>query len=66
MVVPAVLLGLAAVVGLFPGAVPGVERAAARFADHPAYAQWVLQGRQVHYSPVPSRSQVEGFDYLYA
>ncbi len=65
VVVPAVLLGLAAVVGLFPGAVPGVERAAARFADHPAYAQWVLGSGHVSW-PQVAASHVETIDVLYS
>jgi multicomponent Na+:H+ antiporter subunit D len=47
IVVPAVLLAAAAVVGLVPGAVPGVERAAAQFTDHGAFASWVLRGRDL-------------------
>ena len=65
VVVPAVLLGLAAVVGLFPGAVPGVERAAARFADHPAYTQWVLGSGHVSW-PQVAPSHVETIDVLYS
>jgi multicomponent Na+:H+ antiporter subunit D len=65
LIVPAVLLLGAIVIGLIPGLVPAIERAAAHFTDHASYATWVLQGRQVHYSAVPS-SHVEGIDYLYA
>ena len=65
LIVPGVLLLGAIVIGLIPGLAPAIGRAAAHFTDHASYATWVLQGRQVHYSPVPS-SQVEGFDYLYA
>ena len=36
--VPAVLLAVAAVLGLIPSAVPAVERAAARFVERGAYA----------------------------
>ncbi len=50
--VPAVLLVLAAVVGLIPSGTAGVERAAARFADHPAYATWVLHGAHIAWPAV--------------
>jgi multicomponent Na+:H+ antiporter subunit D len=63
LIVPAVLLAGAIVVGLIPGAVPGIEIAAAHFADHLGYIGWVLHG-VVHFQPA-SRSHVEGFDYIY-
>jgi multicomponent Na+:H+ antiporter subunit D len=63
LVVPAVLLAGAIVIGLIPGAVPGIEIAAAHFADHLGYIGWVLHDT-VHFSPA-STSHVEGFDYLY-
>jgi multicomponent Na+:H+ antiporter subunit D len=44
IVAPAVLLVAAACLGLIPGAVPWIERAAVRFTDHTAYARWVLHG----------------------
>ena len=44
LVVPAVLLVAVLVLGLLPGAVPGVERLAAQFVEHRAYAAWVLHG----------------------
>jgi hypothetical protein len=50
--VPAVLLAVAAVLGLIPSAVPAVERAAARFLDHGAYARWVLHGLAVKWPTV--------------
>jgi multicomponent Na+:H+ antiporter subunit D len=62
--VPAVLLVLAAVVVFVPGAVDGAQRAAARFTDHGAYAQWVLGGAHVHW-PAVELGQVESIDYLY-
>jgi multicomponent Na+:H+ antiporter subunit D len=65
LIVPAALLLGAVVAGLIPGLVPAIERAAARFTDHTAYATWVLRGHPAHYPPVPS-SHVETFDYLYA
>ena len=63
--VPAVLLALAAAVGLVPGAIPGVERAAARFADHGAYGQWVLGSEHVSW-PGMSATHLQGSDVLYA
>ncbi len=47
--VPAVLLIAAAVVGFVPDGVPAVERAAARFVDHRAYAAWVLRGTRINW-----------------
>jgi multicomponent Na+:H+ antiporter subunit D len=47
IIVPAVLLLAAIVMSLIPGAVPGVQRAAAQFVDHRAYAQWVLHGVRI-------------------
>jgi multicomponent Na+:H+ antiporter subunit D len=64
LIVPALLLLGAIVVGLVPGAVPGIETAAAHFRDHAAYIRWVLNGAAPHFSPV-SHSHVETFDYLY-
>ena len=53
LIVPAALL-LGAVVVDSSGLVPAIERAAARFTDHTAYATWVLRGHPAHYPPVPS------------
>jgi multicomponent Na+:H+ antiporter subunit D len=64
LLVPAVLLLGAIVIGLIPGAVPGIEVAAGHFRDHVAYINWVLHGH-VHFEPA-STSHVEGFDYAYA
>jgi multicomponent Na+:H+ antiporter subunit D len=64
LIVPAVLLLGAIVVGLIPGVVPGIERAAAHFHDHLAYTRWVLQAKPAGFAPV-STSHVETFDYLY-
>jgi multicomponent Na+:H+ antiporter subunit D len=64
IVVPAVLLIGAIVVGLIPGFVPGVESAAERFTDHSAYIGWVLRGTASF--PPPSTSHLHGYDYLYA
>jgi multicomponent Na+:H+ antiporter subunit D len=65
LVVPAVLLLGAVVVGLIPGVVPAIERAAAHFTDHAAYATWVLRGHPPHYA-APGPSHIEPFDYAYA
>ena len=65
LIVPASLLVGAIVVGLIPGLVPAIERAAAHFADHAAYATWVLRGHPAHY-PTVRPSHIEAFDYLYA
>lgn len=64
LIVPAVLLAGAIVVGLIPGAVPGIETAASHFVDHAAYARWVLRDVAPQFSPA-SHSHVEAFDYLY-
>jgi multicomponent Na+:H+ antiporter subunit D len=48
ILVPAILLLAVLVLGLVPGAVPGVERFAAQFTTHRYYAAWVL-----HYAHVP-------------
>jgi multicomponent Na+:H+ antiporter subunit D len=54
LVVPGVLLAASIVGGLIPGAAAWAARSAARFADHPAYAQWVLHGHSVRWPPAPS------------
>jgi multicomponent Na+:H+ antiporter subunit D len=64
LIVPAVLLIGAIVVGLIPGAIPGVETVASHFHDHAAYTRWVLKDAAPHFSPV-SHTHVEAFDYLY-
>jgi multicomponent Na+:H+ antiporter subunit D len=64
LVVPAVLLVGVLVLGLIPGAVPGAERALAQFADHGAYARWVLHGAHVGL-PVLPPSHVSLSDYGY-
>jgi multicomponent Na+:H+ antiporter subunit D len=64
VVVPAVLVVAAAVVGIIPGLVPGIERAAYHFGDHAAYIGWVLRG-SARFAPVP-HSHLEAYDYLYA
>jgi multicomponent Na+:H+ antiporter subunit D len=64
LLVPAVLLLGVLLLALIPGAVPGVERLAAEFVDHRAYASWVLSGAHL---PLPSvaASHVSWEDYLY-
>jgi multicomponent Na+:H+ antiporter subunit D len=62
-VVPAVLLLGAALLGFVPGAVPGVERAAARLADHAAYARWVLGAGHVSW-PRVAPSHVKAVEVL--
>jgi len=64
LVVPAVLLVAAIVIGLIPGLVPGIEAAATRFHDHAAYARWVLQGESGRFPP-PATTHLETYDYLY-
>ncbi len=64
LIVPAALLIGGIVVGLIPGAVPGIETAASHFVDHAAYARWVLREAAPQFAPV-SHSHVETFDYLY-
>jgi multicomponent Na+:H+ antiporter subunit D len=61
--VPAALLAGAIAIGLIPGAVPGIETDAARFADHAGYAAWVLRGA-THF-PAAQTTHIEGFDYIY-
>jgi multicomponent Na+:H+ antiporter subunit D len=64
LIVPAVLLLAGIVVGLNPGALPGIETAAAHFGDHGAYARWVLQSAPPHFTPA-SHGHIEAFDYVY-
>jgi multicomponent Na+:H+ antiporter subunit D len=64
LVVPAVLLLAVIVVGLIPGAVPGIETAAAHFVDHGAYIHWVLHGGAAPFGPAHT-SHVQTYDYLY-
>ena len=47
VLVPAILLAAALVLGLVPEAVDAVQRQAARFTDHAAYGVWVLGGHGV-------------------
>jgi len=63
--VPAIMLLAAALVGLIPGAVPGIERAAARFADHAAYGRWVLHSAHVSWAAIPP-SHVDLLEVVYS
>jgi multicomponent Na+:H+ antiporter subunit D len=65
LVVPGVLLAAAIVIGLIPGAVPGIEVAASHFREQGSYIGWVLHGGAPHFAHA-STSHVEGFDYAYA
>lgn len=65
VIVPAVLLLGVLVLGLIPGAVPGVERYAAQFVDHHAYAAWVLRSRHLA-PPILPPSHISASDYAYS
>jgi multicomponent Na+:H+ antiporter subunit D len=65
IIVRAILLLGAAMVGFIPGAIPGVERAAARFADHAAYARWVLDAAHVGW-PKVTPGHIAAVDVLYS
>jgi len=64
VLVPAVLLVGALVLGLIPGAVPGMERYAAQFIVHANYRAWVLHGAHVSLPVLPA-SHISGSDYGY-
>ncbi len=64
VLVPAFLLLAALVVGLVPGAVPGVERVTAQFVEHRAYAGWILHGARVALPAVAS-SHIGASDVLF-
>ncbi len=64
LIVPALLLGVAIVIGLIPGAVPGIEKAGGQLHDQAGYLHWVLQGGPPHFGHL-STSHVAGYDYLY-
>jgi multicomponent Na+:H+ antiporter subunit D len=63
LLVPGVLLMLTTVAGIVPGAVPWVVEHASRFADHSAYARWVLRGSIVHW-PAVAPTQVDTLDIV--
>jgi multicomponent Na+:H+ antiporter subunit D len=64
LIVPALLLLGATVIGLIPGVVPAIERAAARFTDHAQYIAWVLRGGSVRFPPAAT-THIAAYDYLY-
>jgi multicomponent Na+:H+ antiporter subunit D len=64
VVVPAVLVVAAAVLGIIPGLVPGIEHAAYGLGDHAAYIGWVLRG-SARFPAVP-HTHLAAYDYLYA
>ena len=64
-IVPAVLLAAAALVVFVPDGVPAVERSAARFVDHAAYAAWVLHSTHIRW-PSITPNHVEVIDVVYA
>jgi multicomponent Na+:H+ antiporter subunit D len=64
VVMPAVLLIAVFVLGLIPGAVPGVERFASGFMTHRDYAAWVLHGAHIHL-PVLPPGHISAADYVY-
>ena len=63
--VPALLMVAAVVAGLLPDLVPSIERAAAHFRDHAAYATAVLAGRPPAYPPVAT-SHVTATAWIYS
>jgi multicomponent Na+:H+ antiporter subunit D len=63
LIVPGVLLAGAIVVGLIPGAVPAIERAAGHFIQRSSYVDFVLRGK-VHFGAV-STTHVRYYDYIY-
>jgi multicomponent Na+:H+ antiporter subunit D len=64
VIVPAVMVLGALVVGLIPGAVPAAEGYAAQFVDHRLYGAWVLHGARVALPHVVP-SHVSAADYGY-
>jgi multicomponent Na+:H+ antiporter subunit D len=64
VVVPAVLVVAAAILGVIPGLVPGIEHAAYHFGDHTAYIDWVLRG-SARFPAVP-HTHLAAYDYVYA
>ena len=65
IVVPALLLAGAAAAALIPGAVAAVQRTAARFTDHAAYARWVLAGDHIQW-PQVAPDHIKAVDVVYA
>jgi multicomponent Na+:H+ antiporter subunit D len=65
VVVPVLLMLAALFAGLVPGHVPSIERAAAQFRDHAAYAGSVLYGKAPRYPPV-AIAHVTATAWIYA
>ncbi len=65
LLAPAALLALCLAGALVPDAVAAVERDAARFVDHGAYAPWVLHHASVRW-PAVAIERVSGSDLVYA
>jgi len=65
LIVPGALLVGALGLGLLPGAVPGIDRFAAQFVQHRAYAAWVLHGAHIH-PPILPASHISADDYGYS
>jgi multicomponent Na+:H+ antiporter subunit D len=63
--VPALLMFAAVVAGLVPDLIPGIERAAAHFRDHVAYATAVLAERTPVYKQVAT-SHVTATAWIYS
>jgi multicomponent Na+:H+ antiporter subunit D len=63
LLVPLTLLAAAIVIGLIPGAIPGIEVAAAHLRDQLGYIGFVLHGTP-HYAH-SSSSHIQSYDYIY-
>jgi multicomponent Na+:H+ antiporter subunit D len=63
LIVPGALLALAIMIGVLPGALDAIERAAVHLHDHRSYIGWVLHGR-VRF-PRAVTTHAEAYDYAY-
>jgi multicomponent Na+:H+ antiporter subunit D len=63
VLIPIVLIAAAFVIGLVPGALAAVQRQAARFVDHAAYAGWVLHAAPITW-PAVTVEHVKAIDLL--